>query len=446
MAKVSGSFTFPVASYYDKSTSFKRKVESFTNEVDSKFYKVVQTKITSLDARDQQYIEGIIAYTKGQSKLKKLNDKYLPKLNSMQTENGNNPMNALVECDNKYKDIFNQLKDGKLSKEIDKKMDRFEGKVDEIRFLELQKLSREDMIKHFGETVEILKEVVGNDWYQRFKKTASLADYIQDFSKNAEEFAKKYPEKAAIIFEVMMKSDNFTNFLRRTEDLTKAIKSLPHAEVILASLAKSDKLLRKAGDLINGKYLKFAHRFIGSGAKLGWAGAIISVGLNGYYNATSEEVVKDFSEGKAVRGSAKVVAGTGIDVVKKFGVVDGIVAGAVIGAGAGGVGAVPGAAIGLVIGAGNQIAQFFVPDLYDNLKTKTFAGIDWLADTATKGWNNLKTTASNAIIKAKDFKDKAVSLGKSIEINLKKVNKGIKFVKGLFNKTPKLNLNKSPGF
>ena len=443
MAKVSGNFTFPVASYYDKSTSFKQKVESFANEVESKFYRVVKTKITSLDAQDQQYIEGIIAYTKGQSKLKELNDKYLPKLNSMQTENGNNPMNALIECDNKYQGVFNQLKDGKLSKEIDKKMDRFEGKVDEIRFLELQKFSREEMIKHFGETVEILKEIDGNDWYERFKKTASLADYINDFSKKADEFAQKYPKRAAIIFDIMMKSDNFTNFLRGTEDLTKAIKSLPHAEVILASLAKSDKLLSKAGDLVNGKFLKFAHRFIGSGAKLGWAGVILSVGINGYYNATSEEVFKDFSEGKAVRGSVKVVAGTGIDVVKNFGVVDGIVAGAVIGSAGYGIGAVPGAIIGGVIGVSNQLAQFVWPDMYNNLKSKTYAAIDWVADTATKSWNNLKTTASNAISKAKDFKDKAVSIGKSFRTGLDKVNNGLNFVKGLFNKTPKLN--KSPG-
>lgn len=107
-----------------------------------------------------------------------------------------------------------------------------------------------------------------------------------------------------------------------------------------------------------------------------------------------------------------------------------------IGAAGAGYGAVPGAVIGGFIGLGNKGVQFIWPKAYENLKAKSYAGIDWLADNATKDWKSIRTTASNAISKGKEVGKQIVkevdSVGKSIKTSINKVKKGESFTKNLW--------------
>ena len=110
------------------------------------------------------------------------------------------------------------------------------------------------------------------------------------------------------------------------------------------------------------------------------------------------------------------------------------------------MGIVPGAIGGGLIGLANIGVQFAWPKGYDNLKAKSYAGIDWLADNATKGWKNVKNTASIAISKGKEIGEKIEikvdSVGKSINNNINKVKKGISFAKGLWDTANKVIPNR----
>lgn len=462
MGRVGGQFTFPAARYFEKSTEFKRKLDHFSDEINSKFFQVVSRHMTSLHSTDQQYIEGVLPYSRGKSRLKKLETLYIPKWNSMQTENSNNPMHQVLETDQKYKRTFMSLKDEQLKERLTQ---QYDFDVQQAVFGELQGMPKEEIISKFKGMTEVLGEVVGNDWYKRLKQASSYADFINNFSDKFDEIAKKNPTKAAILLRTMEQSDGFTKLLRESEAFVKKLKSSKHMQAALALAAKPNKLLKLTKDLGDKKLLKFLQRtlefaadskivkkVIGAGVRFGWAGAVVSVGLHGYYNVRDERIWNDFQEGKAVRASVKTLAGTGVDMLENFGIIDGLVGGALIGGAIGGtvtipafgIGAVPAAVVGAIVGgvAGgiNQGLQFLFPNMYDGLKTRTFQAIDWAADKAVQfgqsvkdTYNSVKSTASNVISAGKQ---KVRDVGNAIQNGINKTKQIVKTgerVKKLFD-------------
>ncbi len=426
MGRVGGQFTFPAARYFEKSTEFKRKLDHFSDEMNSKFFQVVSRHMTSLHSTDQQYIEGVLPYSRGKERLKKLETEHISKWNSMQTENSNNPMHQVFETDQEYKRTFMSLKDEQLKERLTQ---QYDFDVQQAVFGELQGMSKEEIVSKFKGMADVLEGVVGNDWYQRLKQVSSYADFINNFSERFDDIAKNNPTKAAILLRTMEQSDGFTKILRDSETFVKKLKSSKHMQSVLTLASQPNKLLRLANDLGDKKLLKLLYRtleyaadskivqkVVGAGVRFGWAGAVVSVGLNGYYNVRDERIWNDFQEGKAVRASLKTLAGTGVDMLGNFGIIDGLVTGAIIGGAIGGtvtipafgIGAVPvgvvGAIAGGVVGGINQGLQFLFPNMYDGLKTRTFQAVDWVADTTvTLGqgirdtYNLVKSIASQAI-------------------------------------------------
>lgn len=451
MGRAGGKFIFPASRYYAKSTEFKRKLDDFSNEIDTRFFQVVSRNLTNLHSQDQQYLEGVLAYSRGKAKLNKLNSKYIPKWNNMQTENSNNPMHLVLEADQEHKRNFVSLKDEQLKSRLTQ---QYEIKVQEAFFVEIQKMSKEEISKKFGDMKDIFEEVLGSDWYSRLKDASSLADFINNFSEKFDDLAKHHPTKAAILLKVMEQSDGFTKMLRESENFVRKLKSSKHMQAVLTLASKPEKLLQLAWELGDKKLLKFLHKsieylaesklakkVIGAGVRFGWAGAIASIGIHGYYNVKDERVWSDFTEGRAARGTVKAVAGTAIDMAKNFGVIDGLIVGAVVGGAIGGtvtipafgIGAVPaavvGAVVGGVVGGINQGLQFLFPKMYDNIKTRAFKAVDWTADMAIKvgkgikaGYNTVKTTASKVISHAKS---KVNEFGNAVQRGIDKTKKVI---------------------
>ncbi|RFA35467.1 hypothetical protein CAI16_08205 [Virgibacillus dokdonensis] len=392
MASLEANFTFPASVYYQRSKDFKKRVEGFVDEMENNFFRVIQSKASTLNFSDRAYV--LDPSDHGFKKMKDLKNKHLRKLHDMQNESSQNPMYPLTQCDEKYGKTFERYLDGKNTQVITRQIDALEAKVGDAVLEQYQNLSKEELETNHSDMAEILKTVFGNDWYARFTQIAGVADFIDNYSKKVDAFAKHHPKKAAILLKLMEQSDEFTHFIRSTEKLSNTLKSMPYMGKAINKVGKVSKWANRLKQLGLGRYLGFAEKFLGAGVKAGWVGTGVSVGLNAYYNVKNEEVSNNFKEGQAIRGSTKVVVGTAIDTVQKFGVVDGLVGGALVG----GIG---GAFLGGLFGFGNQAAQFFWPHGYKKVKSFVFKGIDWTADFGTKVWKNVKSTASKVWAGAK---------------------------------------------
>lgn len=412
MTNLEARFTFPASLYYQKSNSFKNRVNNFVDEMENSFFRVVTLKASFLDYSDRVYV--LEPNDDGLKKMADLKDNYLKKLSDMRNENSKNPMDALVQCDEKYSRTFKRYLDGKQTQEINKKMNALEVKVGEAVFKEYQNLSKEELETAFSDVADTLKTVFGSDWYARFAQMAGVADFIRNFEEKVDQFAKHHPKKADTLFKVMEQSDEFTNFLRGIERQSSRLKQNKYSSKVLDKIGKTSKWLDRLKQLGTGRFLGFAEKFLGAGVKAGWVGAVTSVGLSAYYNAKDKEIAKNFSEGKAIRGSTKVVAGTVIDTVEKFGVVDGLVGGFLVGG--------PKVAImGGALGALNKAVQFIAPSGYKKLKALAFKAIDWTADMGVKAWKGIKSVASNVWSNVK-------SIGRSIGNGISKGYKTVKSV------------------
>ncbi|WP_077300707.1 hypothetical protein [Virgibacillus pantothenticus] len=400
MTSSEANFTFPASIYYQRSNDFKKRVEGFVDEMENNFFRVIQSKASSLDFSDRAYI--LDPSDQGLKKMKDLKDKYLKKLHDMQNESSQNPMYPLTQCDEKYSKTFERYLEGKNTQVINRQVEALETKVGDAVLEQYQNLSKEELETNHSDMAEILKTVFGNDWYARFTQVAGVADFINNYSEKVDAFAKHHPKKAAILLKAMEQSDEFTHFLRSTEKLSNKLKSMPYMGSAINKVGKVSKWAERLKQLGLGRYLGFAEKFLGAGVKAGWVGTGVSVGLSAYYNVKNEEVSNNFKEGKAIRGSTKVVVGTAIDTVQKFGVVDGLVGGALVGGSMlPGYGAIGGAGVGALIGGANQFIQFRYPRGYKKVKSLAFKGIDVTFNVGTKVWKKVKSTASNAWTGAK---------------------------------------------
>ncbi|MBU8564975.1 hypothetical protein KM914_00730 [Virgibacillus pantothenticus] len=409
MTSSEANFTFPASIYYQRSNDFKKRVEGFVDEMENNFFRVIQSKASSLDFSDRAYI--LDPSDQGLKKMKDLKDKYLKKLHDMQNESSQNPMYPLTQCDEKYSKTFERYLEGKNTQVINRQVEALETKVGDAVLEQYQNLSKEELETNHSDMAEILKTVFGNDWYARFTQVAGVADFINNYSEKVDAFAKHHPKKAAILLKAMEQSDEFTHFLRSTEKLSNKLKSMPYMGSAINKVGKVSKWAERLKQLGLGRYLGFAEKFLGAGVKAGWVGTGVSVGLSAYYNVKNEEVSNNFKEGKAIRGSTKVVVGTAIDTVQKFGVVDGLVGGFLVG---GPKIAILGGGLGLL----NKAAQFIAPNSYKKLKSLSFKGIDVTFDFGTKTWKNVKSTASNAWSGARLIRK---SIGKSLYRDYKNV-------------------------
>lgn len=413
MASLEANFTFPASVYYQRSKDFKKRVEGFVDEMENNFFRVIQSKASTLNFSDRAYI--LDPSDHGFKKMKDLKNKHLRKLHDMQNESSQNPMYPLTQCDEKYGKTFERYLEGKNTQVITRQVDALETKVGDAVLEQYQNLSKEGLETNHSDMAEILKTVFGNDWYARFTQIAGVADFIDNYSKKVDAFAKHHPKKAAILLKAMEQSDEFTHFLRSTEKLSNTLKSMPYMGKAINKVGKVSKWADRLKQLGLGRYLGFAEKFLGAGVKAGWVGTGVSVGLSAYYNVKNKEVSNNFKEGQAIRGSTKVVVGTAIDTVQKFGVVDGLVGGALFG-GAVGPGAVLGAGIGAVVGGANEVIQFINPSGYKKLKSLAFKGIDVTFNVGTKVWKKVKSTTSNVWTGARLIRK---SIGKGLYRNYK---------------------------
>ena len=435
MGTVNSKFSFPATTYYEASEEVKQKIEEFINDMEENFFQVVSANFTSLEVRDQLAIGEV--YQPGRSQFDDFQSKHLRKWETMQSEDSNNPMYPLVECDEDFEKIFNDLKDGKKQDRVNEGIENFYGKV-------TASLLGDGQLEE--EIVDIMKTVVGHDWYARIQQATSLADFRKDFAKKFEAFSKKHPKDAAILAEKMKKSTYLQKLIEPDSQSTQKNKSKTKS-------AKQDQLdKRKASslfskymkhgkNLVDGKWLKFGHdmveagikkakehgskklakltsslKFVGN-AKLGPISTVSSIGINAYYNTKRDDVWNDYQEGKVVRGSMKTIVGTGIDTVSNLGIADGVIGGMMAGG--------PFfALIGGAAGGANQFAQFIWPKGYEKIKSGAFKAIDWTADqtvkigkSVKKKYNEVKSTASKAI---SNTKEKVDQVGNAVK---KKIDK-----------------------
>src|SRR5699024_6151895 len=78
------------------------------------------------------------------------------------------------------------------------------------------------------EIVDIMKTVVGHDWYARIQQATSLADFRKDFAKKFEAFSKKHPKDAAILAEKMKKSTYLQKLIEPDSQSTEKSENKPN--------------------------------------------------------------------------------------------------------------------------------------------------------------------------------------------------------------------------
>ncbi|NQP01957.1 hypothetical protein HO940_10595, partial [Streptococcus suis] len=112
-----GTFKIPVEEYYNKSRSFRDKVEELRDDVEDNFIRLVSSNIGSLDSRDQNAVEGISAYLKAKQELQILNE-HIERLNKMSLEGSGNPLDRVVQLDKEYSVQFKNLGNGASSPQV----------------------------------------------------------------------------------------------------------------------------------------------------------------------------------------------------------------------------------------------------------------------------------------------------------------------------------------
>lgn len=428
MANTSAKFKFPASTYYNRAGNFFGKLEKFTNDMDDKFFQVIRSNISSLSYKDQGILDR--PTNQGFQKLVRLEQRHVDKWSKMKSENSNNPMNLVVECDEKYSRSFMNLRNNVKNSKLDVANDEYHQKV-------LSQILGDGNLG--AEVVSMIEEVVGSDWYSRAKQMTSLAKFVDDFEEKFRAYAKKHPKNAKAIMKALEKNHYFNRLLDKLgkKEVLDQIKANPYID----KSKKANRWMSALGNLFQGKWIKAGYDYIGKYLKGPW-GTVVGGAVDGYYNIVDEEVMDNFKDGEHARGSMKVVTGTIIDTVEGFGFIDGIISGAIVGgavgAPAGGVGAVPGAiiggAVGGIAGGANTLVKFINPEIYDNIKDGAWKGIDWISDKATVGWENTKSFVSDTWekvqSKTEEFGDVVRSKVNNIKSNVNKtINEAKKTVR-----------------
>ncbi|MDW8741846.1 hypothetical protein Q7W37_02130 [Streptococcus suis] len=417
-----GTFKIPVEEYYNKSRSFRDKVEELRDDVEDHFIRSVARNIGSLDSRDQSAVEGISAYIKAKQELQTL-DEHIERLNRMSSEGGSNPLDRVVQLDKEYSVQFKNLGNGASSPQVNQAISSIHYHVEVEQF----KYGFTSLVSQLtsGE-VTLLANMLNmsdtgfKDWLSSGFHSISTTEEITDLLDKLYTGSGK-----GISFQTLLYSDEIGVAMRHSRlvektlevmmDLPYILKSQKWAKVATDMLEKPTKFmtnLKMVGNVVGGKYVEAGGRLIKDfiksdavrlgGETIAWASLAISGGMNVYSEWNSKK-----TDSKTVVGKvAKTAIGASIDTVSSIGPLDGMWLGAKTGGLAGPQGAIVGSVVGLTIGTANLIGDIFIPKkkeaFYNSIKDGAYKLVDigeQLVENTGKAiesaWNDLKSVGQN---------------------------------------------------